>query len=168
MRLTRRKLLAGGAGAALAAAGIYELVDQLGGSPSRPAAGRLPPEQHLLDGVRIVEDNGVEVVVPPLHHQLVTAGEGDRREEGAGELEHILQKLEKDFDQPRGARRSPSPGACHSSASYVLKLADAHIPVDLRATRTPKKPVKVLLDSRRFQRSARDDPRGERRRGAPP
>ena len=73
MRLTRRKLLAGGAGAALAAAGIYELVDQLGGSPSRPAAGGLPPEQHLLDGVRIVEDNGVEVVVPPLHHQLVTA-----------------------------------------------------------------------------------------------
>ena len=55
MTLTRRKqLLAGGAGAALAAGGIYELVDQLtGGSPSRAAAGGLTPEQHLLDGVRM-------------------------------------------------------------------------------------------------------------------
>ena len=75
MRFTRRKLLfAGGAGAVLAAGGVYELVDQLtGGSPSRPAVGGLPPEQHLLQDLRLVLDNRVEVVVPPLHHQLVTA-----------------------------------------------------------------------------------------------
>ena len=118
MRLTRRKLLAGGAGAALAAAGIYELVDQLGGSPSRPAAGGLPPEQHLLDGVRIVEDNGVEVVVPPLHHQLVTATVKVATDvkEAQGELEHILQKLEKDFDPTPAGLGSPSPGGCRTSA----------------------------------------------------
>ena len=31
------------------------------------------PEQHLLDGVRIVESDSVEVLVPPLHHEILTA-----------------------------------------------------------------------------------------------
>ena len=86
MRLTRRQLIAGGAVAGLGAAGIYELVDQLSGSPSRPAAEGLTPEQHLLQGVRIVEDTGVEVVVPPLHHELVTArvAVADRKSDLAG------------------------------------------------------------------------------------
>jgi hypothetical protein len=151
MRLTRRKLLAGGAGAALAAAGIYELVDQLGGSPSRPAAGGLPPEQHLLDGVRVVEDNGVEVVVPPLHHQLVTATvKATDVKQAQGELEHILQKLEQDFDPtPAGLGITVAWGLPYFR-NFVPKLADEHIPVDLRATKTANKPVKVLLDSRRF------------------
>ena len=153
MRLTRRKLLAGGAGAALAAAGIYELVDQLGGSPSRPAAGGLPPEQHLLDGVRIVEDNGVEVVVPPLHHQLVTGtvSVGERSlKDAQSQLEDILRRLEKDFDPtPAGLGITVAWGLPYFRA-YVPKLADEHIPVDLRATKTANEPVKVLLDSRRF------------------
>src|SRR5262249_26461031 len=71
-RLTRRELLGGAAAGALAAAGIYELVDQLAGSPNRAAAGPLRPEQHIFDA-GTVHDNGVKVVVPPLHHQVVTA-----------------------------------------------------------------------------------------------
>src|ERR1044072_5860237 len=104
MRLSRRQLLAGGAAAGLAAGGMYELVDQLGGSPSRPAADGLTPEQHLLQGVRIIEDNGVEVVVPPLHHQLVTArvvvAESKDALAGAqGALEEVLRKLDTQFEQ---------------------------------------------------------------------
>ena len=33
---------------------------------------------------------------------------------------------------------------------FVPKLADEHIPIDLRATKSAKKPVKALLDARRF------------------
>ena len=74
MRLTRKQLLAGAAASALGAGGIYELVDQLGGeAPARPTGLPRPAEQHLLDGVSVILDNNVEVVVPPLHHQLVTA-----------------------------------------------------------------------------------------------
>lgn len=151
MRFTRRKLLAGGAAGALAAAGIYELVDQLGGSPSRPSAGDQPLEQHLLDGVRIVEDNGVEVVVPPLHHQLVTAMvETDDLKGAQAELEDILRKLEQDFDPtPAGLGITVAWGLPYFRR-YVPKFADEHIPVDLRATKDASKPVKVLLDSRRF------------------
>ncbi len=155
MRLTRRKLLAGGAGAALAAAGVYELVDQLSGSPSRPAAGGLTPEQHLLQGVRVVVDNGVEVVVPPLHHQLVTATvtAGDSRRELASaqhDLEEALAKLEGQFEPSAAGLGVTVAWGLPYFRSFVPKLADEHIPVDMRATKSAAKPVRVLLDSRRF------------------
>jgi hypothetical protein len=162
MRLTRRKLLfAGGAGAVLAAGGVYELVDQLTGSPLRPAASGLPPEQHLLQGVRIVRDNDVEVVVPPLHHQLVTANVnvGERRAglaEAQAELENVLQKLEQQFEpSPAGLGITVAWGLPYFRA-YVPKLADRHIPIDRRATTSASKPVRVLLDSRRFPSDPRE------------
>ena len=156
MRLTRRKLLlAGGAGAVLAAGGVYELVDQLTGAPSRPAAGGLTPEQHVLRDVRLVEDNGVEVVVPPLHHQLVTAklAVAERRSalaEARSELEHALGKLEAQFEPSAAGLGVTVAWGLPYFLSYVPKLADRHIPLDRRATKTASKPVPVLLDSRRF------------------
>ena len=72
MRLTRRELIAGTAAAALAAGGIYELADRLTASP-QPGGAVGPREQHELPGLRVVESDGVEVVVPPLFHQVVTA-----------------------------------------------------------------------------------------------
>jgi hypothetical protein len=156
VRLTRRQLLAGGfAGAALTSAGVYELVDRLTGSPRRPAGGALPSEQHLLQGVRVVTDNGVDVVVPPLHHQVVTAtvrvGEG-RAElaEAQSALEHALQELEHRFEPtPAGLGVAVAWGRPYFRR-FVSKLADEHIPVDLRATKTRSRPVSVLLDSMRF------------------
>src|SRR4029453_6787017 len=74
VKLTRRQVLAGAAAGGLGAAGAYELVDRLAGSsPDRGAAGPLPPEQHVLDGVQTVTDNDVEVTGPPLHHEVVPA-----------------------------------------------------------------------------------------------
>ena len=156
MRLTRRKLLlAGGAGAVLAAGGLYELVDQLAGAPSRPAASGLPPEQHVLRDVRLVEDNGVEVVVPPLHHQLVTAklAVAERRSalaEARSELEHALQELEAQFVPSAVGLGVTVAWGLPYFRSYLPKLADRHLPLDRRATKTASKPVRVLLDSRRF------------------
>jgi hypothetical protein len=155
MRLTRRQLLAGGAAAGLAAGGIYELVDQLTGPPSRPAAQGLTPEQHLLQGVRIVEDNGVEVVVPPLHHQLVTArvAVDDKKQTLAGAqsaLEDVLRKLDEQFEQtPAGLGVTVTWGLPYFRR-YVPEQADEHIPVDLRASKSKAKEVRVLLDSIRF------------------
>ena len=72
MRLTRRQVLVGAATSGLGAAGLYELVDRLTGSPADRGHGRLQPEQHLLDGVAVMQDNGVAVVVPPLFAERVT------------------------------------------------------------------------------------------------
>src|SRR5438874_1518820 len=99
MRLTRRELLAGAAGSALGAAGIYELVDRLSGSPARTPARALPPEQHLpvdrrasktkdrpvsalLDAIRfpsdppetLLEDNDVAVLLRSDSLDHVAAG----------------------------------------------------------------------------------------------
>jgi hypothetical protein len=75
MKATRRGVIVGAAGAVAGAAGLYGLVDRLTGTPPRPAASPSVrgPEQHLLDGLVIRQDNGIDVVVPPLHHELVTA-----------------------------------------------------------------------------------------------
>ncbi len=155
MRLSRRQLLAGGAAAGLAAGGIYELVDRLGSSPARPSARELTPEQHLLQGVRIVEDNGVEVVVPPLHHQLVTArvkiGESKRELTGAQrELESAIAGLEQRYEPtPAGVGITVAWGLPYFRR-FVPKLAGEHIPIDRRATKTRSRPVRVLLDAVRF------------------
>jgi hypothetical protein len=155
MRLTRRQLIAGGAVAGLGAAGIYELVDRLGSSPSRPAAEGLTPEQHLLQGVRIVQDNGVEVVVPPLHHQLVTARVkvAERKQdlqEAQAALEDALAKLDGRYEPtPAGLGVAVAWGLPYFRR-FVPKLADEHIPVDLRASKSKDKQVRVLLDSIRF------------------
>ena len=157
MALTRRQLLAGGVAAgALTAAGVYELVDQLTGAPKRQAApSEAVPEQHLLQGVRIVEDNGVEVSVPPLHHQVVTAtvktGETKQDLTDAQQaLEDALRKLDDRFERsPSGLGVTVAWGLPYFRR-YVPQLADQHIPVDRRATKTDAKPVRVLLDARTF------------------
>jgi hypothetical protein len=102
VKLTRRQVLAGAAAGALGATGAYELVDRLvGSSPKRSAAGPLPPEQHVLDGVRTVTDNGIDVQVPPLHHQVVTARvKVDRAElaDAQRALENVLTTLDDEFE----------------------------------------------------------------------
>ncbi len=148
MKLTRKQMLAGAAGAALGAAGVYELVDQLAGSPARTTA-RPPsgPEQHLLSGVREVTDNGVEVLVPPLHHEVVTARvEVDRADlvDAQAELERALARLD--------GRYAPSPAGLGVTVAwglpYFRRLVGAqtakHLPWDRRAQKD------ALLDSLRF------------------
>jgi hypothetical protein len=90
--------------AALAATGLYGLVDELAAAPARASASILgrPAEQHLLRNVAVLEENGVEVVVPPLHHQIVTAkleAEGGRRElrDAQRALEQALARLDATY-----------------------------------------------------------------------
>src|SRR6185437_3183259 len=57
-RLTRKAFVERTALAALGAAGAYEALDVLAGAPARAAiaAAPLPPEQHLLQGGRVIVD----------------------------------------------------------------------------------------------------------------
>ena len=155
MRLTRRELLAGAAATAVAGTTIYELVDRLGRAPARSAATRFPPEQHVLEGLRVVRDDGVEVIVPPLHHRIVTAQlrvTDDRKSLLAAreELSRTLAELEEG--------RDPTPGGLGVTVAwglpyferYVPQLAEQHIPTDLRASRDRGADVKALLHSIRF------------------
>jgi len=149
VKLTRRQVLAGAAAGALGASGAYELVDRLAGSsPPRAAAGPLPPEQHVLDGVRTVTDNGVEVQVPPLHHEVVTARVQVERADLADArrtLESTLAQLERQF--------TPTPAGLGVTVAWGLPYFDrlvpgawrAHAPFDRRAQKS------AILPARRFQ-----------------
>ncbi len=155
MRLTRRRLLGTAAGGALAAAGIYELVDQLAASPERSAGATLGPEQHLLDGLSVVVDNEVDVVVPPLHHQVVTAtlrtGESARDLQAAqAELEAALRGLDERYEPtPAGLGLTVAWGLPYFRR-YVAGQAGTHLPVDTRASAKSGKTVRALANAVRF------------------
>jgi hypothetical protein len=149
--VTRRGFLGRSAAAVLAAGGLYELVDALA-RPARAAAAvgvSVPPEQHLLLDVPVITDNGVEVVVPPLHHQLVTARLRVPRRKAAlleaqRELGHALAGIDRSFaPTPAGLGLTVAWGLPYFRR-YVPKLWDSYGPRDLRAG------VPALLDAIRF------------------
>ena len=157
MRLTRKQMLAGAAAGALSAGGIYELVDQLSGeAPKRVAPpSQRPDEQHLLDSVSVIVDNEVEVVVPPLHHQLLTANvRADDLRAAQRELSDALDELDRTYEQtpaglgvtvayglPYFERRVPEAWRTH--APYDLR---ARKPALLPAVRFPSDPHETLLE----------------------
>jgi hypothetical protein len=155
MRFTRRKLIGSAGAAALSAAGIYELVDRLGTAPARRSTYALPPEQHLLDGVRVVMQQGVEVVVPPLHHQVVTAKVGvatDPQDLRAaqGALEETLRELERRYEPtPAGLGVTVAWGLPYFRR-YVSGPAARYLPVDTRASKAKGRPVRAVIDAIRF------------------
>jgi hypothetical protein len=149
VKLTRRQALAGAAAGALGATGVYELVDRLTGSaPRRTSAGPLPPEQHVLDGVRTVMDNGVAVEVPPLHHEVVTARVRVDRSDLADAqrtLEMSLADLERRFaPTPEGLGLTVAWGVPYFER-FVSAAWRAHAPFDRRARKA------ALLPARRFR-----------------
>jgi hypothetical protein len=152
--LTRRELLVGGtAAAAVGAAGIYELVDHLREPPPiRRFGGGRAPEQHLLDGMRIIDDDGVEIVVPTLHHQIVTAEvtvDPVDLPDAQSELERILRRLEDDYEgTPAGLAVTAAWGLPYFRR-YVGEAAERHLPIDRRAS-TRRRRLPALLDAIRF------------------
>src|SRR4051812_11566446 len=145
MKLTRRGFLGGTAAAALGAAGIYELVDQLsGGAPVRPAsAAALPSEQHVFDLVT-TQSEGTPVLVPPLHSEVITATLNDVDLPKAQEqLEAALRDLDAKYDaNPAGLGVTVAWGLPYFARVHAA--AQRHLPFDRRA----QKPV--LLPTRRF------------------
>src|SRR5260370_31184679 len=114
--LSRRRFLKGSVrtlGAALASAGIDELIDAIAQPPERPAfAGTQPlQEQYIIQNVRIIKDNGsginssngtIPVIVHPLHNHVITAtlkvpANAKALQEAQQHLESVLLGLERKF-----------------------------------------------------------------------
>ncbi|HEV7132259.1 MAG TPA: hypothetical protein VGN27_00845 [Gaiellaceae bacterium] len=146
MRLTRRHLLGGAAAAALGGAGVYELVDQLAGGPKRAVApvAPLPREQHLID-LGLVNIDGVEVVVPPLHSEVVTGRIKVTDLKAAQfDLERALQELESRYAGDAAGLGITVAWGIPYFEQQVAAQSKEHLPFDRRA----RKPV--LLPTRRF------------------
>jgi hypothetical protein len=105
------------------------------------------PEQHLLDGVRVVTSDGVLVLVPPLHHEILTAKVlADRSDLAAarGELEHLLAGIDGDYPaSPAGLGVTLAWGLPYFRR-LVPDAAAKLLPFDRRAGKP------VLFDAERF------------------
>jgi hypothetical protein len=144
MKLTRRQFVGGAAAAAVTGAGIYELVDRLGTAPQRTPATALPPEQHVFH-LGSVESEGIEVLVPPLHSEIVTATvKTDDLRAAKQDLERTLQELDSRYAPDATGLGATIAWGLPYFDERVAAQAGKHLPFDHRAGKS------VLLPSRRF------------------
>jgi len=112
--LSRRRFLQDTLGAALASAGIYEIIDTMARPPERAAFAASQPwpeEQYVIENLQVIMDNGsgvssstgtIPVVVHPLHDHVITAtlkvpATTKSLQEAQQRLESVLVGLEQQF-----------------------------------------------------------------------
>jgi len=156
-RFTRR-VFARRAGGAVLGAPFLSLIDGI--TVARPQVAQSPPlEQHVVPGVRISIDNGVEIVVPPLYHELITArlttAGGPALLAARDELRLALKHIEKGHVAgPRGLLVTVGWGRPYFS-NRLPRLRDGrrfpdYLPIDHIASRRLGRRVPVLVDAVRF------------------
>ena len=157
MKLTRKQFTAALAAAAVDPSAIYRLVDRVADKPTRQrAAGRpRPVEQHLLRDIRIVRDDGVEVLVPPMHHRVVTArvtvAEGPRSlREARATLQKALAELEADYPTTAAGLGVTLAWGLPYFQRFVPSQARRRLPVDRRASAARRREIRVLENAERF------------------
>jgi hypothetical protein len=156
--ISRRELLRRGA-AALAAGNVYALLDGLATAPARAAVSTVRlREQYLMPGLKVVHELQIEVIVPPLHHRLVTAQvrvPRARLRAAGQQLERALVSLERRYPaSPAGLGVTVAWGLPYFRR-LVPKLADGrrfphYLPVDLRASKAAGKRVAAVVDAAPF------------------
>ena len=159
MSLSRRELLKRGA-VALAAGNVYSLLDGLAAPPVRAATNAARArEQYVMPGLRVVQEIGIDVIVPPLHHRVVTARV---RAGGATKLVHAQRTLEQALVALE--RRYPAtPAGLGATVAWGLpyfqrlvpKLRDgrrypAYLPVDVRASKAAGRTVAAVTAAKPF------------------
>ncbi|HZS24212.1 MAG TPA: hypothetical protein VFA30_04420 [Gaiellaceae bacterium] len=153
-----RRVFARRMGGAVVGARFLSLLDGI--AIARQPASQSPPlEQHVVPGARISTDNGVEIVVPPLYHELVTArltsasarsllAARDELRVALGEIEegHVVG--------PSGLLTTVAWGLPYFRR-HLPRLKDGrrfpdYLPVDRQASRRLGRKVPALLDAVRF------------------
>src|SRR5262249_47355770 len=112
-------------------------------------------EQHLIQNLRVVAENGVEVFVPPLHSQVVTASlqvDASRRSlaEARTAFERELKRLDDEFPS--------TPAGLAVTVGWGLPYFDRYVPgqarrllaMDVRASGAAGHPVRVLEPAAAF------------------
>ena len=161
MKLDRREFVQR---SALTAAGLYALADGFASMPARAALSAVerarPREQHLLRGVKVTLRDGVEVLVPPLHHQLVTAKLRVAKTPSAllqaqKRLEAALRRLDRAYPQtPKGLGVTVAWGEPYFK-TFLPRLASGvgypdYLPSDEHTSWLTLRRVPVLSQSPKF------------------
>jgi hypothetical protein len=153
-----RRAFARRLGGAVLGAQFLSLLDGI--ALARPAVAQSPPpEQHIDPGVRITTDNGVEIVVPPLYHEVLTARltipPGRTLLAAREELRLALRHIEAgQVAGPSGLLVTIAWGLPYFRR-HVPRLRDGrrfpdYLPIDHQASRRLGRRVPVLVDAVRF------------------
>jgi hypothetical protein len=150
---------------AISARGIYGILDDLLDVPLARAAATgttLPNEQYLIDGLDLVTDNGVEVIIPPLYHDVVTA----KLETGTSatalfkaqlRLERALAAIEASYlPTAQGINIVVGWGLAYFQSFIPKTLMEQMLPVDTAYSAQTGTRQSVLLEAIRFP-SDRDE-----------
>src|SRR3954453_18673668 len=161
-RAFTRRVFARRVGGAVLSAPLLSLLDGI--ALARPAVAQSPPlEQHLDPGLRITTDNGVEIVVPPIYHEVITArlttGPGPALLAARDELRLAPQHIgEGHVVGPSGLLVTVAWGLPYFRR-HLPRLRDGrrfpdYLPVDREASRRLGRRVPVLVDAVRFPSDA--------------
>src|SRR3954447_17604628 len=110
---TSRRIFLKRAAAVAAAGGTISIMDELAGGITRAGAKTATPahdEQYLVDGLQVVKDNGIEVVIPPLYKYIITGKLKRDRLWNAKELQRAQAKFEKALVQAEKNRPRTAAG----------------------------------------------------------
>ncbi len=160
--------------------GVYEYIDTFAKPPARADMAPSPtppftflPEQHLLQDVPIITDDGtgsssstgaLPVVVPPLHHQVVTATlrvdfSARALQQAQAQLEAVFQTLEQTYPQTAGGLGVTIAWGLPYFQRYIPRLGKSsyyfaagttypeYLPIDHRASKAAGKTVRAILDA---------------------
>ena len=133
------------------------------GTGTRPLdmATALKLEQYLLRDLKVKMESGVGVIVPPLHHRVVTlrlALEPTKSDLHAAQkaLEHALRGLENHFEPtPSGLGVTVAWGLPYFR-NFVAGPSSHYLPVDNRASKAAGKTTLAVLDAIRFPSDPED------------
>jgi hypothetical protein len=153
-----RRVFARRVGGAVLGAPLLSLLD--GVAQARPPVAKSAPlEQHIDPGVRISTDNGVEIVVPPLYHEVLTArltpASGRALLAARDELRLALQHIEEGhLVGPSGLLVTVAWGLPYFRR-HLPRLRDGrrfpdYLPVDFQASSRLGRRVPALVDAVRF------------------
>jgi hypothetical protein len=160
-QLSRKAFLERSGLAALGAVGVYGAFDSIAAVPARAAGAHkaLPPEQHLMEDIRVITSDGVEVNVQPLHHQVVTANltTGTSRAalaDARRALEEALQSIESRYAPSASGLGLVVAWGTPYFRRYVPRVGGkafpAYLPVDHQASQTAATTVPAFYDTERF------------------
>ena len=177
-RMSRRSFLkrtAAVSAGTIGARGIYELLDTLAGpGPQRveAATSTRPQEQYLIQNLQAITDNGVSVVIPPLHADVITARLAPGRTWNATtlksaqtRLENALQTLETAYPPTAAGLTIVVGWGLPYFQTYVSKPWSTYQPMDtesnqpamLDAIRFPSDPSDLTLEDNHVVFKIRSD-----------
>ena len=162
-QLSRRTLLrrAGAASlGAVSARGIYEALDRMGvAAPERAEAAvvRRREEQYLIEGLEVILDSGVPVVIPPVYNDVFTAKLASGRTWDAAALKSARSRLEDALRRVEGSYPATAAGltivvgwGLPYFRSFVPSLWSKYAPVDKPLTQQSGAAEYAVLDAIRF------------------